>query len=171
MPEEVGVLERSLPPRDPIALLPTAVAAKGGGVPAPVVQPMRSRVWTWWRAGPGPIRPAFSPATSVLLAVTEFSIVVAGESISIAFWMAVHFVRNPADGIGVPRQGPHEDWARSSAPLRSLSRRTWLISRGSGEARRINSGAMRLFDLKSISALVETSGLWSVNFCGAVPSG
>jgi hypothetical protein len=169
-PEEVGVLQRSLPPRDPIMLLPTAVAAKGGGVPAPIVQPMLVPSLDLVASGAWATPPGIQPSNFVLLAVTEVLHRCGGPVDPHRVWMAVHFVRNPAMALAFLDKARMRDWARVIGPgAQPVQKNVIDISRFRRGATDQLWGDAIIY-LKSIGALVESSGQWSVTSAALSPA-
>jgi hypothetical protein len=169
-PEEVGVLERSLPPRDPIALLSTGVAAKASGMPALVPQPMLVPSLDLVASGAWATPPGIQPGNFVLLAVTEVLHRCGGPADPRRVWMAAHFVRNPAMALAFLDKARIKDWVRVIGPgAQPVPNNVVDISQ-------FRRGATdQLWDdaiiyLKSIGALVESSGLWSVTSAALSPA-
>ena len=168
--EEVGVLGRSLPPRDPIALLPTAVGAKASGVPGPIAPPMLVPSLDLVASGAWATPPGIQPANFVLLAVTEVLYRCGGPVDPHRVWMAVHFVRNPAMALAFLDKARMRDWARVIGPA------TQPVQKNVVNISRFRRGATdqlwgdAIIYLKSIGALVESSGLWSVTSTAPSPA-
>jgi len=169
-PEEVGVLERSLPPRDPIALLPTAVGAKARGVPEPVAPPMLVPSLDLVASGAWATPPGIQPGNFVLLAVTEVLHRCGGPVDPHRVWMAVHFVRNPAMALAFLDKARMRDWARVIGPgAQPVQKNVIDISRFRRGATDQLWGDAIIY-LKSIGALVESSGQWSVTSAALSPA-
>jgi hypothetical protein len=161
-PEEVSVLAHSLPPRDPIALLPTAVAVKASGVPDPVAQPMLVPSLDLVASGAWATPPGIQPSNFVLLAVSEVLHRCGGPVDPHRVWMAVHFVRNPAMALAFLDKARMRDWARVIGPgAQPVQKNVIDISRFRRGATDQLWGDTIIY-LKSIGALVESSGQWSV---------
>ena len=169
-PEEVGVLERSLPPRDPIALLPTAVAVKASGVPAPVVQPMLVPSLDLVASGAWATPPGIQPDNFVMLAVTEVLHRFGAPVDPHRVWMAVHFVRNPAMALAFLDKARMRDWVRVIGPgAQPVPKNVIDISQFRRDAKDQLWGDAIVY-LKSIGALVESSGQWSVTSAALSPA-
>jgi hypothetical protein len=160
--EEVGVLERSLPPRDPIALLPTGVATNAVRMPAPVVQLVSVPTLDLVASGAWATPPGIQPGNFVLLAVTEVLHRFGAPVDPHRVWMAVHFVRNPAMALAFLDKAHMKDWARvigpGAQPVQKNVVDISMFRRGATD----QLWGDAIIYLKSIGALVESSGLWSV---------
>jgi hypothetical protein len=169
-PEEVSVLERSLPPRDPIALLPTDVATKAVGMPPPVVQLLSVPTLDLVASGAWATPPGIQPGNFVLLAVTEVLHRCGGPVDPHRVWMAVHFVRNPAIALAFLDKVGMKDWVRIIGPGAQPVRRNVvdisMFRRGATD----QLWGDAIIYLKSIGALVESSGLWSVTSNAPAPA-
>jgi hypothetical protein len=167
---EASVLERSLPPRDPIALLPAVVAAKSSGVAAPVAQPMLVPSLGLVASGAWATPPGIQPSNFVLLAVTEVLHRCRGPVDPHRVWMAVHFVRNPAMALAFLDKARMRDWARVIGPgAQPVQKNVIDISRFRRGATDQLWGDAIIY-LKSIGALVESSGQWSVTSAALSPA-
>ncbi|MCL4486959.1 MAG: N-6 DNA methylase [Chloroflexi bacterium] len=169
-PEEVDVLERSLPPRDPIALLPTGAAVKTSGVPAPVAEPIGVPSLDLVASGAWATPPGIQPSNFVLLAIAEVLHRFGGPIDPHRVWMAVHFMRNPAMALAFLDKARLRDWVRVIGPgAQPIQKNVIDISRFRRGATDQLWGDAIIY-LKSIGALVESSGLWSVTSKAPAPA-
>ena len=161
-PEEVSVLERSLPQRDPIALLSTVVPARDSAVSTPIAPPMAVPSLDLVASGAWATPPGIQPGNFVLLAVTEVLHRCGGPVDPHRVWMAVHFVRNPAMALAFLDKASMKDWVRVIGPgAQPVQKNVVDISRFRRGATDQLWGDAIIY-LKSIGALVESLGQWSV---------
>jgi hypothetical protein len=169
-PGEVNVLECSLPPRDPIASLSIGVAAKTSVLPAPVAPPMPVPSLDLVAAGAWATPPGIQPSNFVLLAIAEVLHRFSGPVDPHRVWMAVHFMRNPAMALAFLDKARLRDWVRVIGPAAQPVQRNVIdISRFRRGATDQLWGDAIIY-LKSIGALVESSGVWSATSKAPAPA-
>lgn len=106
--------------------------------------------------------PGIQPGNFVLLAVTEVLHRCGGPVDPHRVWMAVHFVRNPAMALAFLDKARMKDWVRVIGPgAHPVQKNVVDISRFQRGATDQLWGDAIIY-LKSIGAMVESSGQWSV---------
>ncbi len=114
--------------------------------------------------------PGIQPGNFVLLAVTEVLHRIGGPVDPHRVWMAVHFVRNPAMALAFLDKARMKDWARVIGPgAQPVQKNVIDISRFRRGATDQLWGDAIIY-LKSIGALVESSGQWSVTSAALSPA-
>jgi hypothetical protein len=167
---ERTVILESLPPRDPIAVVSAAAHAKASTPPAPVPQPMLVPQLDLVASGAWATPPRLQPSNFVLLAVTEVLHRFGGPVDPHRVWMAVHFMRNPAMALAFLDKAWLRDWVRVIGPgAQPVQKNVIDISRFRRGATDQLWGDAIVY-LKSIGALVESSGLWSVTSKALAPA-
>jgi hypothetical protein len=148
------------PPADPRVAhtLPVAVQTQ----PALISQPMLVPSLDLVASGAWATPPGIQPGNFVLLAVTEVLHRFGAPVDPHRVWMAVHFVRNPAMALAFLDKARMKDWVRVIGPGAQPAQKNVVdISRFRRGATDQLWGDAIIY-LKSIGALVESSGLWSV---------
>jgi hypothetical protein len=156
------------PPADPRVAHAPAVAAQTRHVlvPPPMLVPSLDLVASGAWATP----PGIQPGNFVLLAVTEVLHRCGGPVDPHRVWMAVHFVRNPAMALAFLDKARMRDWARVIGPgAQPVQKNVIDISRFRRGATDQLWGDAIIY-LKSIGALVESSGQWSVTSAALSPA-
>lgn len=156
------------PPADPRVAHTSAVAprAQPAALPQPMLVPSLDLVANGAWATP----PGIQPGNFVLLAVTEVLHRFGGPVDPHRVWMAVHFVRNPAMALAFLDKGVMKDWVRVIGPgAQPVQKNVVDISRFRRGATDQLWGDAIIY-LRSISALVESSGLWSVTAIAPSPA-
>jgi hypothetical protein len=110
------------------------------------------------------------PSNFVLLAVTEVLHRCGGPVDPHRVWMAAHFVRNPAMALAFLDKARMRDWVRVIGPgAQPVPKNVVDISQFRWDAKDQLWGDAIIY-LKSIGALVESSGQWSVTSAALSPA-
>lgn len=156
------------PPSDPRVAHTSAVAATTQ--PAPLLKPILVSSLDLVASGAWATPSGIQPGNFVLLAVTEVLHRCGGPVDPHRVWMAVHFVRNPAMALAFLDKAHMKDWARVIGPgAQPVQKNVVDISRFRRGATDQPWGDAIIY-LKSIGALVESSGLWSVTSNAPAPA-
>jgi hypothetical protein len=169
-PAEVIGLERSLPPRDPIALLSTSVGTKVSPVPVSAPKPMPVPSLALVANGAWATPPGIQPGNFVLLAVTEVLHRFGAQVDPHRVWMAVHFMRNPAVALAFLDKLERKDWVRVIGPAAQPVPKNVVDISSFRRGATDQLWGETIIYLKSINALVESSGLWSATSTALVPA-
>jgi hypothetical protein len=156
------------PPADPRVAHPSQVAERTqpASIPQPMLVPSLDLVASGAWATPRGIQ----PSNFVLLAVTEVLHRCGGPVDPHRVWMAAHFVRNPAMALAFLDKARMRDWVRVIGPgAQPVPKNVVDISQFRWDAKDQLWGDAIIY-LKSIGALVESSGQWSVTSAALSPA-
>jgi len=152
------------PPADPRVAHTSTIAARTQTLPmlVPSLDMVANGAWA--------TRPGIQPRNFVLLAVTEALHRCGGPVDPHRVWMAVHFVRNPAMALAFLDKARMKDWVRVIGPgAQPVQKNVIDISRFRRGATDQLWGDAIIY-LKSIGALIETAGRWSVTPTAPAPA-
>ena len=156
------------PPADPRVAHAAAVAAQiqATPVPRPMLVPSLDLVASGGWATP----PGIQPDNFVVLTLTEVLHRFGTPTDPNRVWSAVHFMRNPAMALAFLDKVQAKDWVRVIGPAaRPIPKNVADISKFRLDPKDRLWGDAIIY-LKSIGALSESSGLWSLTDAALAPA-